>query len=173
MNNTFQFNNHSIGIRVFDGIPYFCAKDMALACEYRHGLPIRSEDKAIKSGSYNYISLHRLGYVLSRATGKRRPKTQELLEEIQKEFRSAIPVPTAPIYQAPIESDYDLRIKRNQIEIELDELRALEASQASAIYDAQKQQKMTLAKIYERERELAELRQIRVVDLQRKAISNG
>lgn len=119
MNNTFSFNNHSIGIRVFDGIPYFCARDMAIACGYTASLPVKSEDKAIKSGSYNFISLHRLGYVLGRATGQRRPIAQELLEEIQKEFRSAIPVPSAPIYQAPIESDYDLRIKRNQIEIEL------------------------------------------------------
>lgn len=173
MNNTFVFKNHSIGIRIHDGLPYFCAKDMAAACGYTAGLPVKPEDKAIRSGSYNFISLHRLGYVLGRATGKRRPDAQELLEAIQREYMAAIPVPSTPISQAPIESDYDLRIKRNQIEIELDELRSIEAQQAAAIYDAQKQQKMTIAKIYERERELSELRAIRVVDIRQKAITNA
>lgn len=158
MKDTFSFNNHSIGIRVFDGVPHFCAHDIAQVCGYTSGLPLNKEDKPIRSGSYNFISLHKVGAILSRSTGDRRNIAIELLDAIQREFVAAIPVPSAPIAAAPIESDYERKIKANILEMEIDELRAQESAQMVELHRMSKAIKGTRGRIFERERELSELR---------------
>lgn len=175
MKDTFCFKDYTIGVRVFDGIPYFCARDMAKAAGYVAGMPVKTEDKPIKVGSYNYVSLHKLGSVLIRTTGARRHKAQELLDAIQREYLAAMPVPSVPVAPAHVESDYEMRIKRNQIEIEIEELRAQQCGQMAQIHQMQKEHKQLLAKLYEREQELAALRRFGVVDMhsQPRLISNG
>ena len=171
MKDTFSFGNHSIGIRVFANVPHFCARDIGNICGYVSGLPLREEDKPVRSGSYNYVSLHHLGQILNRATGERRQIAIDLLEAIQREFVAAIPAPSAPIPAAPVESDYDRKIKANMLEMELDELRSREAGQMMELHRMSKAVKGTRGKIYERERELATLRDqndLRVIDFQRR-----
>ena len=155
---TFSFNGHSIGIRVFDGVPHFCAHDIAQVCGYTSGLPLNKEDKPVRSGSYNFVSLHRVGSILSRSTGDRRNVAIELIDAIQREFVAAIPVPSAPIAAAPIESDYERKIKANILEMEIDELRAQESAQMVELHRMSKAIKGTRGRIFERERELSELR---------------
>lgn len=172
MKDTFCFKDHTIGVRVFDGVPHFCARDIAKSCGYISSLPTRKEDKAIRVGSYNYIHLHKLGNVLIRPTGARRHKAQELLDAIQREYLAAMPAPSAPILQAPVESDYEMRIKRNQIEIELEELRAQDHQQQAQIHQMQKENKQLRAKLYEREQELAMLRVPHLVEPMQRALVN-
>jgi hypothetical protein len=175
MKDTFVFCEHAIGLKVFAGVPHFCALDISKVCGYKAGLPFRPEDKPIRSGAHNYISLHDVGMILGRTTGHRRSIAQDLLASIERAFALAMPVAQPVISAAPIASDYDMRIKRNQLEIEIDELMAEQADKQSAIYKMSRSLKETKARIYERERELAALKDssISLLRLPEKVISNG
>lgn len=169
MKDTFSFKDHQIAIRVFDGVPYFCAADIGKMCGYTQSITTKKSDKPVMVGQYRYISLHMLANVLSRATAKRREKAIELLDAIQREFITAFPIQQAPIHAAPIESDYDRKIKANQLAMEIDGLLAEESDLQSQAHQMHKAIKSIRAKIFERERELAAIGQpvLRLIESRR------
>lgn len=175
MKDTFTFKDHAIGVKAFGGIPHFCGADIARACGYKAGLPVRLSDHPVKAGSFNYISLHRIGDVLGRPTGSRRVRAQDLLAAIEKEFALSLPVAPAPTTSVPIESEFDMRIKRNQLEMEALGLRAEEAEKQAQIFQMQKSLGETRARLYEREREIAVLQSQspRLLTLGREKAVNG
>lgn len=160
MRDTLQFNHKSIGVKNFGGVPHFCAADIAKCCGYKGSLPLDPQDKPVRSGSFNYVSLNNIGNVLSRPTGRRRVMAQELLAEIEKAYAIAMPVPQPVVSAAsvPITSDYDLRVKVNQIDREMEELMAERYEKQKAIALARASLLETEARILERERERQQLR---------------
>jgi hypothetical protein len=83
-------------------------------------------------------------------TGARRTKGQELFEAIQGEFMAAMPVPRSPV-SVSIGTDYENRLKANQIEMEALKLKA-------ELINLDYQKHEVVGRLLERERELAELK---------------
>lgn len=164
MKNTFTHNDHHIGIKVINGLPHFCAADIGRACGYKSSLPLKGSDKAIKSGAFNYVSLYKLPAVLGRASGARREITQDLLDRIEREFIAIMPAPVQQIPPPPVDTEFELKLKRKQIETEYLKQKSELAEQQTLIFRAQSSMAQSEMKLIELERQLAEMRVANLIE---------
>jgi hypothetical protein len=171
MKSTITFNRFNVGVHIEKGKPYLSANDMGKAWGYKSSLSVKPEDKPLVVGGRNYIPVERLHLIVERTTGSRRSLAQAFLADVEREFIGAMPVQQSPILPATLESSYEVKVKKLQLEKELlnDKIELLRLD--GQIIQAEATKRDIQLRILDREAELQSIRPQNLVEL--KAVNGG
>ena len=167
MNNQIKFNNHHINVIFEDGMPHLCSSDIAKACGYKSSIPSHPGTKQIIQNNKRYIPVDKIEIVARAATGSRRELMQELLDIVQREFVSSMPVQSAPLIGVSLESGYQVAVKRIEVEKELINLQLELLSVQAEKLSMEVRIKDLGLKVMEREHELQSINPPNVVSISR------